>query len=680
MVNIIPSSISSQFKSSGADASSGPKGNTLTVSDKTTLKDLQAFLAQGKASQEVRGHMVGGSLVLYTKPANPKDPGGRMQTALNHLVSNSAEQKRGLGKAGVETILKQHMGAERAATSSVTMALDKGVKSAVKVGSMTVLAEIARFKPMDQGEPSNPGPALHDTGMSKEQISHSVGEAAKLFKAGDADGAIKMLGRDFAEAFQKTNPDQNKRDAFALSVGKTFKQEISALLREHQVPEPPGGKDRHQTLADKIYAAVGSQVGHSKINDNGELVIGAKTYVKQGNLGEGGNGKVDLYVNKNDPADRLAFKTMLASKSGPDWEKKNMLLEIENHQKAYARDPDTVVPMRAGVQLPDGFFGLAMDVAPLGDMESAIKVLQDAEKKGDLTPTQSMAARLTLLQDGLKGLQILHEAGYAHRDVKPENLFIFAGGVAKVADLGDNRTIANYNIYDVGGQTPAYIGPERDVAIGVGKSADESVTKMRANELRSALQKADHPALQGGVSPMHAAASQMLAEQLPKLTPDLQKKLLLDLKQTVKQDAVSAVIDPKQRDAFAIGTTAFQLGRGELPSEGWDAKPDAVLSKDSTVTFTAYWIKDPALKSAVQELIKMADDLTNPDLAKRIDVAAALKSPAFNLDGIGTPETRTLIDTLLKRAKNVGDDYLPLPTPPPNTTAGTTQPQGTQTI
>ncbi len=44
--------------------------------------------------------------------------------------------------------------------------------------------------------------------------------------------------------------------------------------------------------------------------------------------------------------------------------------------------------------------------------------------------------RLRVLEDAARGLRTMHKAGYLHRDVKPDNLFIDNKGCTKLADLG----------------------------------------------------------------------------------------------------------------------------------------------------------------------------------------------------------------------------------------------------
>lgn len=47
--------------------------------------------------------------------------------------------------------------------------------------------------------------------------------------------------------------------------------------------------------------------------------------------------------------------------------------------------------------------------------------------------------RLGLLRDAVKGVARMHRYGYCHRDIKPDNILVFSGGRAKIADLGTCR-------------------------------------------------------------------------------------------------------------------------------------------------------------------------------------------------------------------------------------------------
>ena len=50
--------------------------------------------------------------------------------------------------------------------------------------------------------------------------------------------------------------------------------------------------------------------------------------------------------------------------------------------------------------------------------------------------------RLEVVRDVVMGVNRLHSAGYCHRDLKPDNVLLFSGGIAKLADLGTARRIS----------------------------------------------------------------------------------------------------------------------------------------------------------------------------------------------------------------------------------------------
>lgn len=55
---------------------------------------------------------------------------------------------------------------------------------------------------------------------------------------------------------------------------------------------------------------------------------------------------------------------------------------------------------------------------------------------------RSVVRRLEIVRDIAKGVQRLHNAGYCHRDLKPDNVLLFSKGVAKLADLGTCRMLS----------------------------------------------------------------------------------------------------------------------------------------------------------------------------------------------------------------------------------------------
>jgi serine/threonine-protein kinase len=75
----------------------------------------------------------------------------------------------------------------------------------------------------------------------------------------------------------------------------------------------------------------------------------------------------------------------------------------------------------------------------------------------------SVREALDIMAGVLAGLATAHEAGLAHRDVKPENVLLTTSGVAKVADFGLARSVAGA-VETKGGMiigTAAYLAPEQ---------------------------------------------------------------------------------------------------------------------------------------------------------------------------------------------------------------------------
>ncbi|HUZ54069.1 MAG TPA: PASTA domain-containing protein [Streptosporangiaceae bacterium] len=70
---------------------------------------------------------------------------------------------------------------------------------------------------------------------------------------------------------------------------------------------------------------------------------------------------------------------------------------------------------------------------------------------------------LDIMSGVLTGLAAAHEAGFAHRDVKPENVLLTTSGAVKVADFGLARSVAGA-VQTKGGMiigTAAYLAPEQ---------------------------------------------------------------------------------------------------------------------------------------------------------------------------------------------------------------------------
>jgi serine/threonine protein kinase len=85
----------------------------------------------------------------------------------------------------------------------------------------------------------------------------------------------------------------------------------------------------------------------------------------------------------------------------------------------------------------------------------------------------TMSEVVTILQQVLEGLQVLHENGLVHRDLKPENIMVTADGNLRILDLGIARRVAladtaqgntdapSLFTLGFGVGTPGYMAPEQ---------------------------------------------------------------------------------------------------------------------------------------------------------------------------------------------------------------------------
>ena len=73
-----------------------------------------------------------------------------------------------------------------------------------------------------------------------------------------------------------------------------------------------------------------------------------------------------------------------------------------------------------------------------------------------------LARRLEIAIQAAEALRAVHAAGFAHRDVKPSNLFITTGGEVKLLDFGIARALEPVRLAPtlVCG-TPRYMAPEQ---------------------------------------------------------------------------------------------------------------------------------------------------------------------------------------------------------------------------
>lgn len=145
----------------------------------------------------------------------------------------------------------------------------------------------------------------------------------------------------------------------------------------------------------------------------------------------------------------VALKVMrTAMAQDPDFVSR---FQTEARAAARLSDPHVVAVFDQGTS--DGLVYLAMEYVPGRTVRD---ILHD---HGPLAPEQALA----VLDQTLQALAAAHDAGFMHRDVKPENLLVADNGMIKVTDFGLARALQSPSSLTQGVLigTAAYLAPEQ---------------------------------------------------------------------------------------------------------------------------------------------------------------------------------------------------------------------------
>ena len=142
----------------------------------------------------------------------------------------------------------------------------------------------------------------------------------------------------------------------------------------------------------------------------------------------GGGAYGEVYVCTDISGRQLAVKIISKVKLGDDWERE--LRGVSNYRKI-TENAQNLLQLYHVEEDADTFF-YTMEAADSISADSyQADTLAERLKKGPL-PQNDTFKILRAIFDGIK---TIHEAGFAHRDIKPDNI-IFVKGVPKLSDIG----------------------------------------------------------------------------------------------------------------------------------------------------------------------------------------------------------------------------------------------------
>ncbi|MET0481801.1 MAG: protein kinase family protein [Aestuariivirgaceae bacterium] len=174
----------------------------------------------------------------------------------------------------------------------------------------------------------------------------------------------------------------------------------------------------------------------------------------------------DSHIDDDATKKAIAAETMLNFKQECD-----ALVAASNSHSRH------VIEGLSALRTDKGKLVMVLEYAPYGSLEKFPDVLLDAERKG-LRGEQLYRIKAMLIGDILRGVDAIHRAELIHGDLKPHNIVIGAGGVAKIADFGTAQSGTRFApSKSPPVDNPRWLGPEVLVAQKSGRELDDIDTR-----------------------------------------------------------------------------------------------------------------------------------------------------------------------------------------------------------
>jgi len=241
---------------------------------------------------------------------------------------------------------------------------------------------------------------------------------------------------------------------------------------------------------------------------------------------------------------------------------------------------DRVIRVHDIGRLQDGRPYFVMDYADGGTVADVLKQRPDP------------VTALTIGAEAARGLQVLHDHGVVHRDVKPGNLLLTSRGDGSlaprvlVADLGMAKALAESSGLTVTAGTPAYMAPEQAQGMG---GFDQRADVYAVAAVTYALLTGRPPfAHESGLASIVTRSPTLAAPPLP---------IELNLPRDVDRVLAAALAHDRARRPASASQLANQLealrdrlvaaGAGPQPDEKWGTGALVALALVTFLVFAA---------------------------------------------------------------------------------------------
>ena len=178
----------------------------------------------------------------------------------------------------------------------------------------------------------------------------------------------------------------------------------------------------------------------------------------------GGGAYGDVFYCEDISGKRLAIKIVSKKKLGDSWSRE--LKGVINYRKITEHSPELLQIFH--VEEDEEHFFYTMEAADsVSEQEYRPDTLASRLNQGPLPHDEVFG----ILSSIFAGIRTIHEAGFAHRDIKPDNI-LFVKGIPKLSDIGLMSTLTATSTQLAG--TIEYLPPEVRTAEGIESSSQNS--------------------------------------------------------------------------------------------------------------------------------------------------------------------------------------------------------------
>jgi serine/threonine-protein kinase len=384
-------------------------------------------------------------------------------------------------------------------------------------------------------------------GLSAERNGHASEQVRMVLHTEEAD---ERDGENFGPPVD--------RAARLLSVGRGGQVLLSANTYEH-VRDTMSTSDLRAELrnfgehvlentrdSEQIFQLVVPDLSEENPPICPFLSFGAR-YVPKRLIGSGG--MAEVYLARDRQLDRDVALKGLRQQFAEDEE---VVARFEREAKSAASlSHPNIVSVFDRSEAEDGTRYIVMEYVSGGNLKERIR------EKGTLSPEEAIKVALQVA----RGLEVAHDRGIVHRDVKPQNVLLTGSGEAKVADFGIARAVAAATItksgFVVG--TAHYLSPEQALGHPATPRSDLYSLGLVLYEMLTGVVPHDAET-QVGILMKHISGRPLPPGDVNPVVPEGLDAVVLRLLARDPED--------RYRDATELIEDLEQVQRGESPALG----------------------------------------------------------------------------------------------------------------